>query len=558
MDLVSRLSCVLGVAIAVGCHQVDYSAGGLAKACTAGSDVCPSGTICERGVCLATGLPIDAGPAQDASASSPDSGVVRDAASGAVDAGASCGNGSVEDFEQCDDGNGLDDDDCSNDCVFNCYFKNNFETNQSEWVAGNELITREGLVSVLDGSLLVERSRGYWGKAEAVFRRTPPNENELTIQEAFEFELDVALRTSSSTSSATLRSDEPHQGDHGVSHNGYHIVLNRNNENGSPSGLYLYYNSDHGNEPISSDRVLIARQFEPQVNVFYRVRLEWQPQRAMRLYLDGDLVGEKVDSRVTSFSTMYLHAGHDSADNHGAKFDNVRLCRAPIAQTPGPDTPSRSCLALHESDPNSSSGTYWIDPNGGDSADAFEAYCDMETDGGGWTIVFPRLVDSSQRVEGQRFEWEADAYGLPADGMMLMESVNEALLAYRGQGAGQRQDGVVVDTRYARLPIPEDWRARPPTQIERGDLETEVSVGGESSVTAWLRYGSRSWLSDASPCSADWKDEITTYGRVCIQNTNAPYFARFAIEASNWCSVSDAPSTTDLCTAQRFFSIAVR
>ena len=30
-------------------------------------------------------------------------------------------------------------------------------------------------------------------------------------------------------------------------------------------------------------------------------------------------------------------------------------------------------------------GTYWIDPNGGDSSDAFRVYVDMTTAGGGWT-----------------------------------------------------------------------------------------------------------------------------------------------------------------------------
>ncbi len=37
------------------------------------------------------------------------------------------------------------------------------------------------------------------------------------------------------------------------------------------------------------------------------------------------------------------------------------------------------------------SGLYWIDPNGGSTDHSFQAFCDMETERGGWTLVATKV-----------------------------------------------------------------------------------------------------------------------------------------------------------------------
>ena len=60
-----------------------------------------------------------------------------------------------------------------------------------------------------------------------------------------------------------------------------------------------------------------------------------------------------------------------------------------------------SCLNILENYPSSENGMYEIDP---DDSGSFEVYCDMETDGGGWTLIM-KTKDNTQEFHYDSEYW---------------------------------------------------------------------------------------------------------------------------------------------------------
>jgi len=171
-------------------------------------------------------------------------------------------------------------------------------------------------------------------------------------------------------------------------------------------------------------------------------------------------------------------------------------------------------------------GVYWLDPDGPGPHEPFQASCDMETAGGGWTLVF--VPESTNRGAHDI------AYTVPPAGLLLLQAghSDEVLMAFRSPDLALAEDG------WATLPLLDDWRGQSPMSHHQGVAsDVPVSVGGGPPEPKTVFYGWSNWSTDF--CSGDWYGVPPTVGRVCVQDSAAPFYASFGHDSPDGCSRGD-------------------
>lgn len=207
----------------------------------------------------------------------------------------------------------------------------------------------------------------------------------------------------------------------------------------------------------------------------------------------------------------------------------VAVATPVIQKVPDIEIPSHSnaiiCQKYKDQHPNATSGKYIFTLDNKEQ----EIFCEMELDGGGWSAIWTAKND--------KYNTKDFIYDIP---LSNIKNMKEVMIGYTINGS------LISAYKFNK---PKPWNFAHPLNSQSKDTYVNVVnlIEGTTYKHKLLRYG---YASFDKYCGSQWNN-IFSLGRLCIADTDAPFYSNFSYSHTDTCNYSNAINRAK-CGQKRF------